>query len=124
MPTESSVFKRLLGIVAFLVGAVALGLLLWLVAMVAVASILFLALSLFTDWGFIAKLCSSVVASLIALKLVSGISESFGFPPEWWFDPIRRPTPCPHCGRPLRTARAQQCPHCGADWHSQQTQTH
>lgn len=25
--------------------------------------------------------------------------------------------PCPLCGEPLRTSRAQQCPHCGADWH-------
>jgi hypothetical protein len=26
-------------------------------------------------------------------------------------------TTCPHCGQPLRTARAQQCLNCGADWH-------
>ncbi len=25
--------------------------------------------------------------------------------------------PCPYCGRPLRTAKAQQCLECGADWH-------
>lgn len=25
--------------------------------------------------------------------------------------------PCPHCGEPLRTERAQQCLSCGADWH-------
>ena len=26
-------------------------------------------------------------------------------------------TPCPHCGRTLRTAQAKQCRFCGADWH-------
>jgi hypothetical protein len=26
-------------------------------------------------------------------------------------------TPCPHCGQPLRTARARQCRFCLRDWH-------
>jgi hypothetical protein len=26
-------------------------------------------------------------------------------------------TPCPHCGKPLRTSKARQCFECGADWH-------
>ena len=25
--------------------------------------------------------------------------------------------PCPHCGVPLRTSKAQQCRQCGMDWH-------
>lgn len=25
--------------------------------------------------------------------------------------------PCPFCGEPLRTSRAQLCVHCGSDWH-------
>lgn len=27
-------------------------------------------------------------------------------------------TPCPHCGKFLRTPRAKQCRFCGADWHT------
>jgi hypothetical protein len=27
-------------------------------------------------------------------------------------------SPCPHCGKALRTKLAQQCFHCGADWHA------
>lgn len=27
--------------------------------------------------------------------------------------------PCPKCGQPLRTAKAQQCFKCGAKWHGQ-----
>jgi Fe-S-cluster-containing dehydrogenase component len=26
-------------------------------------------------------------------------------------------TPCPYCGKFLRTPRAKQCRFCGADWH-------
>lgn len=33
------------------------------------------------------------------------------------FDPRVQSPSCPKCGKPLRTAEAQQCFHCGADWH-------
>jgi hypothetical protein len=26
-------------------------------------------------------------------------------------------TPCPHCGKALRTPNAKQCRFCGSDWH-------
>ena len=32
-------------------------------------------------------------------------------------DQAARATPCPYCGDPLPTAKAQQCFQCGMDWH-------
>lgn len=32
-------------------------------------------------------------------------------------------TPCPRCGQPLRTPKAQQCFECGADWHAQRARS-
>ena len=29
-------------------------------------------------------------------------------------------TPCPYCGKPLRTEEAKQCRHCLTDWHNPQ----
>jgi hypothetical protein len=37
------------------------------------------------------------------------------------FDPRRQSPSCAQCGKPLRTADAQQCLHCGADWHGKST---
>jgi hypothetical protein len=31
--------------------------------------------------------------------------------------------PCPLCGKPLRTKKAEQCFECGADWHKHQSAT-
>lgn len=32
-------------------------------------------------------------------------------------------TPCPACGKPLRTRKAQQCFKCGADWHAERAKS-
>jgi hypothetical protein len=32
-------------------------------------------------------------------------------------DGIGTTTPCPYCGKPLKTALDNQCPHCNMDWH-------
>src|SRR5688572_23102440 len=37
--------------------------------------------------------------------------------PPWPVDRQPEPTPCPFCGKALRTARAKQCRFCGKDWH-------
>jgi len=94
------------------------GLLLWLIAFGVLAALLYLGLSLFTDWSFIARVATSILASFTILKVLGLLSDAFDLLPEWWFDPKLKPTPCPRCGKNLRTAFAQQCRHCGADWHS------
>jgi hypothetical protein len=52
-----------------------------------------------------------------------------GCPISWaklWVEHSGRPdsfgttAPCPYCGKPLVTARAQQCHHCFMDWHDPQ----
>jgi hypothetical protein len=58
------------------------------------------------------------------LREITGCS--WGWAKLWTLHPdghpkLAKPTPpnppCPHCGRPLRTPRAQQCFFCKADWH-------
>ena len=44
------------------------------------------------------------------IERVGNIHRAFGW---------RSPYPCPHCGAPLRSERAQQCLECGANWHGQ-----
>lgn len=45
--------------------------------------------------------------------------EQRRFLPKWQRGPGNATLglPCPYCGAPLRTPKAQQCLSCGADWH-------
>lgn len=99
------------------------GLLLWLIALGVLVALVYVGLSAFTSWALVPKLGTSVLASFLALKVLALLSDAFDLLPEWWFDPKKKPTPCPHCGKNLRTALAQQCRHCGADWHSKSRPT-
>ncbi len=119
MPKQSNPVRNFFAWLGLLITVGVLGLLLWLIALGALAGLVYLGLSLCTDWNFVAKLATSILASFIILKVLGLVSDVFDLLPEWWFDPRKKPTPCPHCGKNLRTALAQQCRHCGADWHSE-----
>jgi len=122
MPRQSNPVRNFFAGLGLLLTMGVLGLLLWLIALGVLAGLVYLGLSLCTDWDFIAKFATSILASFIILKVLGLVSDVFDLLPEWWFDPRRKPTPCPHCGKNLRTALAQQCRHCGADWHSERRQ--
>lgn len=123
MPTRIGPIRSLLAGLGLLIGLGVVGLLIWLIALGVLAAIIYLGLSAFTNWGLIARLGASILGSFIALKVLALLSDAFDLLPEWWFDPKKKPTPCPHCGKNLRTAHAQQCRHCGADWHSKNRPT-
>lgn len=118
MPARTSPIISFLAGLGLFIGLGLVGLLLWLVALGVLAALVYLGLSAFTSWGFVLKLGTSVFASSLTLKVLAVLSDAFELVPEWWFDPKKKPTPCPDCGKNLRTALARQCRHCGADWHS------
>ena len=47
----------------------------------------------------------------------STAAASFTLKEEWAARANEQPTPCPYCGKLLRTARAKQCQHCFRDRH-------
>ncbi len=72
--------------------------------------------------------------TLPTIEAIKELRERTGCSPLWakiWLyhphgpHPISRPNgpPCPYCGRPLRTDKAQQCLECGADWHGRPSST-
>ena len=104
--------------VALLAGFGLLYLLLWLAAVIAIAVLIFLGLTVFTDWNLGARIGCSLLSTLITLKVLWFISETLDLIPDSWIDGKKKTKPCPECGQNLRTALAQQCMHCGADWHA------
>ena len=103
---------------ALLAGFGLLYLLLWLAAVIAIAGLIFLGLTVFTDWNLGARIGCSVLSTLITMKVLWVTSETLDLIPGSWFDGKKKTKPCPECGKDLRTALAQQCMHCGADWHA------
>ncbi len=78
-----------------------------------------------SDQGFAApdkEVCRDVD---VVLNAVRYYAEHGGYDPaiQWIGDEANGPrpvvvtTPCPYCGKPLRSARARQCRHCLTDWH-------
>jgi hypothetical protein len=61
---------------------------------------------------------------LPTMTAIKELRERTGCPLRWakiWafhpHGPQPSGPPCPYCGQPLRTDKAQQCLECGADWH-------
>ena len=118
MPTESTPIKDFFVGFGLLIGGSVVVLLRWLIPVGVLAALIYVGLYLLTAWGLIPKLVISGLASYITLSVLGLVWETFIFSPAW-IDTMKKPTPCPHCGKNLRTALAKQCRHCGADWHSE-----
>ncbi|MBC8873592.1 MAG: hypothetical protein H8E44_29495 [Planctomycetes bacterium] len=117
MPTQSTPIKDFFVGLGLLIGGGVVVLLLWLIPLGVLAGLIYLGLSLFTDWSFIPKFVISILASCITLFVLGLLSDTYELFGVRWLG--KKPTPCPHCGKNLRTALAKQCRHCGADWHSE-----
>ena len=104
---------------ALLFGVCVFWLVFRLIAFLLFAGLVFLGLTMFTNWDLTPRIGSSVLSGLIAMKVFWFVSEIFDLVPRSWLEGKGDTKPCPECGKNLRTARAQQCFHCGADWHPQ-----
>lgn len=102
---------------ALLSGVGLLYLALWCVVLLIIAGLIFLGLTVFTNWNMGVRIAGSLFASFVAMKLLGGMLEILDMIPQSWIDGNKKTKPCPQCGKNLRTAMAQQCMHCGADWH-------
>jgi len=93
-------------------------LLLWAVSFLLIAGLIFLGLTVFTDWNLGVRIGFSLISTFFTLKIVRFVFETLDLIPDSWIDSKKETKPCPECGKNLRTALAQQCMHCGADWHT------
>ena len=92
--------------------------LLLILALLVIAILIFFGLTAFTNWNFGDRGGCSLISAFVIMKVLGLIWAMLDLIPDSKNAAELKTTPCPECGKNLRTALAQQCVHCGADWHS------